>query len=213
MQVILRYVKAIAKGWSDWIMNAGSFFRPGFHQQLARRDAERREKSHDWLTPEEAVVAEALTKIIIPSEEDAPGIDEVCVLGPSAMTSLNKLIKDCPRRQYLYSRGLLSFDNWALKDHGCEFSTLSLDQQMNLFRSAQEMSDRYRGSGSLIAKVWRRWGLLGEIINGTFYAAMLYPMIRDDSLQIFYTSRVSWVWLEYDGPPMEKGYPNLAKRR
>jgi hypothetical protein len=39
----------------------------------------------------------------------------------------------------------------------------------------------------------------------------LYPVIRNDCIQIFYTSQVSWVWLGYDGPPMEKGYSNLIQ--
>ena len=42
-----------------------------------------------------------------------------------------------------------------------------------------------------------------------FVAGLLYPHVRSDCFQVFYTSRVSWIWLEYDGPPMEKGYLKL----
>ena len=32
-------------------------------------------------------------------------------------------------------------------------------------------------------------------------------------MEAFYTSEVSWLWLEYDGPPMPHGYSNLLEPR
>jgi Gluconate 2-dehydrogenase subunit 3 len=214
MEATLRFLRKIGSKCSNWLLNACLAFAPrNFNQELGRRNAERKGRSGQWLTPEEMAVAEALTKIVIPSEEESPGIDEVGVLGPSAITSLDKMISGCPIKQHFYSRGLLSFDVWAMKEHGSTFPGLPVDQQTSLFRRAQEMNDRWNISSSLIAKVRRRFDALAQIMRGSFDAVMLYRIIRDDSVQIFYTSRVSWVWLDYDGPPMEKGYLNLTPRR
>jgi hypothetical protein len=209
------HLKAATIKLLDRLLSAGlGFTIKEFNRELERRDGERKEKSGQWLTPDEAAVAEALAKIIVPSDEESPGIDEVCVLGPSAITVLDRMVRNCSNRQYFYSRGLLSFDIWAWRLHGGKFVELSTEQQTNLFRTAQEISDRWKSPPSLIAKLWRRFGApFAEVSNGTFYAALLYPMIRGDSLRIFYTSRVSWVWLEYDGPPMEKGYAKLTEPR
>jgi hypothetical protein len=215
MQLSLKHFRAVGIKVLDRVLNAGlGFTVSAFNQELNRRNLQRNESSGHWFTQEESTVAEALGKIIIPSDEESPGFDEVCVLGPSAVTSLDKMVKGCTNRQYFYSRGLLSFDIWASQVYGRRFAELSVEQQTHLFRCAQQISDRWKAKPSLITKLWRRFGApFAEVRKGTFYAASLYPMIREDSLQIFYTSRVSWVWLEYDGPPMEKGYLNLIGPR
>src|SRR6202161_4542111 len=80
------------------------------NQEIERRNARRGHNAFRWFTPEEAAVAEALAHIIVPSDEETPGLDDVDVLGPSAMVVLDKLIKTSSHKQYVYSRGLLSFD-------------------------------------------------------------------------------------------------------
>ena len=215
MDTALRQCRRIGTKVVDRLLNAGlGFTVSDFYQELARRDARRLGSSGQWLTPEESAVAEALAKIIVPSDDESPGIDEVSVLGPDPITSLDKMIRNCSNRQYFYSRGLLSFDIWALREHGYKFVELSANQQTSLFRVAQEINDAWKTKPSLLKKLWRRFGApFAEVRRGTLYAAVLYPMIRDDSLQIFYTSQVSWIWLGYDGPPMEKGYSSLTRPR
>lgn len=214
IEAFLRYVKTKGSEGFARLFDVCHVLAPSeFDREIGRRNAERAGNSRQWLTAEEAAVAEALAKIIIPSEEESPGIDEVCVLGPGAITLLDKMIRKCPDRQRAYSRGLLSFDIWAFKEHGCKFPDLSADQQTNLFRAAQEMNDSLNAGISRLDKVWRRLGALAQIRKGTLYAALLYPRIREDSLKIFYTSRVSWIWLAYDGPPMDKGYVSLSRAR
>jgi hypothetical protein len=215
MQLSPKHFKAVGIKVVDRVLNAGlGFTVSAFNQELNRRNLQRNESSGQWFTHEESAVAEALGKTIIPSDEESPGFDEVCVLGPSAVSSLDRMVKNCVNRQYFYSRGLLSFDIWASQVHGRRFAELSVEQQTNLFRAAQEISDRWKAKPSLITKLWRRFGApFAEVRKGTFYAALLYPMIRDDSIRIFYTSRVSWIWLGYDGPPMEKGYVSLTEPR
>lgn len=215
MEAILRFSKRIGTKVLDRVLNTSlGFLVRDFYQELDRRNAQRSANSGQWLMPEEAAIAEALGKVIIPSDEDSPGMDEVCVLGPSPITSLDKMIRNGSYRQEVYARGLLSFDVWSLRKHGRKFVELSTEQQANLFRAAQEINESQEANPSVITKLWRRFGApFTEVRSGTLYAAVLYPIIRADCLEIFYTSRVSWAWLEYDGPPMEKGYSDLIRPR
>ncbi len=159
------------------------------------------------------MVAEALLKTVIPSADDSPGIDEVSVLGPSALTTLDRMIAACPERQHLYSHGLLAFNKWAEGRHGCKFPELSEENRVSLFKGAQETSDSWTVEAHPVKKLLRRVRVLTRSRDATVLAVQLYPKLRDDCFRIFYTSRVSWVWLEYDGPPMDDGYPELARRR
>ena len=185
----------------------------GMNKVLARRDAARGRGTLRWFTPDEAAVAEALATVIVPSDEETPGIDEVDVLGPPAIVMLDKLVTTSPHRQYLYSRGLLSFDTWALNQHGCKFAEMPKEDQITLFRAAEQIYASLTWSGPAVLKAWRRLRASMRVGSGSFFAAQLYPQIRNDCLQVFYTSRVSWVWLEYDGPPMDEGYPSLVEPR
>lgn len=215
MQKALIHLRATPVRWLNRLFQAVStvLTPSGFRKELGRRNARRLGTARPWLMPEEALVADALAKIVVPSEEESPGIDDVCLLGQSTIDVLNEIIRSCPNRQDLYSRGLLSFDIWAFKEHGCNFTELTIDKRTDLFRAAQGLNDRLWDARSKVGKIWRRLEALAEMRRGTYYAALLYPMIRDDSLQIFYTSRVSWIWLGYDGPPMEKGYASLTEPR
>jgi len=185
----------------------------GIDKELARRDTERGHGTFRWFTSDEATVAEALANIIVPSDEETPGIDEVDVLGPPAIVTLDNLVMASAERQYLYSRGLLSFDTWALNQRGCKFAEMPKEDQTRLFRVAQQIYEGWTASGSATRKAWRRIRAITQAKDGSLLAAQLYPQIRNDCLQVFYTSRVSWVWLDYDGPPMDKGYPSVFEPR
>jgi hypothetical protein len=185
----------------------------GTQKELARRDATRAHNSFRWFTPDEAVVAEALARIIVPSDEETPGMDEVGVLDAPAIVALDHLVATSSYRQNVYSRGLLSFDTWALKEGGCKFAEMSSECQIALVRAAQQMYEEWTGSVPAIRKAWRRLRAITRARDGSFFAAQLYPQIRNDCLRVFYTSRVAWTWLEYDGPPMDKGYPSVVAPR
>jgi hypothetical protein len=87
------------------------------------------------------------------------------------------------------------------------------ENQVALFKAAQRIYEGWTANGPAALKAWRRLKAISQARKGSLFAAQLYPQIKDDCLQVFYTSRVSWVWLEYDGPPMDKGYPNLMEPR
>jgi hypothetical protein len=182
-------------------------------KELARRDDERGRGSFRWITADEATVAEALANLIVPSDDDTPGIDEVCVLGPSVLESLDKLILSSVERQNLYSRGLLSFDAWALRKRQCKFAVMAAEDQIELLKTSQQIHEEWTSAAPAVKKAWRRFKIIARERGVPFLAGQLYPQIISDCLQVFYTSRVSWIWLEYDGPPMDEGYPKLAVRR
>lgn len=183
------------------------------NRELAVRDACRGARSMRWFTEGEAAVAQALGKIIVPSDEETPGLDDIDVLGPAAIVLLDKLLSTDRTRQKVYSRGLLSFDLWAKRERGCHFAELPKTDQILLFSAAQRGYEHWSASARPVIKAWRRLSSIASISSGKYFAAQLYPYIRNDCLQIFYCSRVSWVWLEYDGPPMDEGYPRLAARQ
>jgi hypothetical protein len=185
----------------------------GLDKELGRRDAERGRGSLRWITPDEATVAEALANLIVPSDNDTPGIDEVCVLGPSTLESLDKLILNSPERQTLYSRGLLSFDALALRKRQCRFARMTSEDQTELLKASQRIHEQWTSPAPAARKAWRRFKIIVRGKGLPFLAGQLYPQILSDCMQVFYTSRVSWIWLEYDGPPMDEGYPKLAARR
>jgi hypothetical protein len=87
------------------------------------------------------------------------------------------------------------------------------EDQIMLFSAAQRVYEDWTAGAPPIMKAWHRIRAIAQARRGSLFAGQLYPQIRNDCLQVFYTSRVSWVWLEYDGPPMDKGYPSLVKPR
>lgn len=189
-----------------------SFASRDMERELAQRNLNRGVGAFGWLTPQEAVIAAALGKIIVPSDDETPGLDDIDVLGPSAIETLDKLILKDLYRQELYARGLLAFDRWAVWKHGRPFVELTETNQADLLRQAQRYSEKL-AAASRPARAWQKIHGVVRASRGALFAAQLYPEIRNDCMRIFYTSRVSWVWLEYDGPPMDEGYPKLQPRR
>jgi Gluconate 2-dehydrogenase subunit 3 len=180
--------------------------------ELARCANERGRNGMRWFTQEEAATADALGGLIVPTGDGTPGFAEIGVLGAPGIESLDRIVNSCTRRQGLYSRGLYAFDQRALILHGRKFAQLEEDDQVKLFKSAQSIHGEWADLAPAGRKAWRRLRAAAHASDGSFFAAMLYPQIRDDCLTVFYTSRVSWTWLKYDGPPMELGYPNLEPR-
>jgi hypothetical protein len=208
------YWRTIAIDYFNLLQNMClSAAAPGINSEVHRRDAERGRDTFRWFTPDEASVAEALARIIVPSDEETPGIDEVCVLGPPGIVTLDNLVAISAERQRLYSHGLLSFDIWAIREHGRKFVEMATEDQVALFTAAQQVHEGLTKQAFPVTKAWRRLRATAGAKTGSFYAARLYPQIRNDCLQVFYTSRVSWTWLGYDGPPMEKGYSSLVTPR
>lgn len=185
----------------------------GIPSELAKRQARRGHGQFRWFVPEEAHVAEALASIVVPSDDETPGNDEIGVLGAPAVDTLDQMIANCTQRQRLYSRGLLAFDIWATREFGATFPAISRSSQLAIFEESARMNRYCTGGGSMPQKLWHRLECFAKQHAEAVLAADLYPHVRRDCLQVFYTSRVSWVWLEFDGPPMDKGYPSVTQSR
>jgi hypothetical protein len=181
-------------------------------RESARRRAARGHGSFRWMTEDDAIVADALAKLMIPADEDSPGIEDVCILGPSAIEVLDRLVAGSPERQRLYERGLAAFDLWAERECGRRFASVPPEGQMQLLKASQRIHEEWTSHAPLAAKAWRRFKIVISGAGVPHGAGLLFPQFRSDCFQVFYTSRVSWVWLDYDGPPMDEGYPKLAPR-
>lgn len=186
---------------------------PGFSNELHSRNTRRAANASQWFVPEEAAVAWALAKIIVPSGDGYPGIADILRPDQSGVALLDRIVADDSYKQTFYACGLLAFDHWALSESGRVFADLSVEHQADLFRAAQKGHDSAAAGTSRTAKLRRAFEALISARKGTFHAERLYPMIRNDCLQIFYTSSVNWAWLQYDGPPMDEGYCSLTQPR
>lgn len=207
---IQRIAPQMLRRWKDRVLAGAS---RAISNEIERRNAERGQGSWRWFTNQEAAVAEALANIIVPSDQETPGMDDVDVLGPAGVVVLDKLIAACSERQLAYSRGLLAFDLWAVNEYGKRFTELPQKERTLLFSDAVRIYQNWRAVSGPIGKGWSIFKIMLPGRGVPFVAGLLYPHVRSDCFQVFYTSRVSWIWLEYDGPPMEKGYLKLDVSR
>jgi gluconate 2-dehydrogenase subunit 3-like protein len=179
--------------------------------ELARREGHRGHGNLRWFTADETTVAEALASVVVPSDEESPGLEDVGVFGPPAIVALDTMVAASAYRRQAYSRGLLAFDTLALRRRNCRFANLPKADQIALFEAAQYVYEGWM-TPSAMKRAGRKMRSVLRAKGSWYFAASLFPQIRDDCIQIFYTSRECWTWLEYDGPPMDQGYPNLTRR-
>ncbi len=182
-------------------------------EELARRDRERPRGGPQWLTADESALVKVLADLIVPSDEESPGAEQMDVLGRSAVGTLDRLVAGSQRRQALYARGLLALDRLAKDECKATFVALSQENQVHLLQFVDRLQQEWSKPMSLTATIKTKIVILYHKWRGLFPAAELFPTLVQDVLQAFYTNRVSWVWLDYDGPPMPEGYPNPLDRR
>lgn len=175
-------------------------------RKLAQRERERPREVGRWFTAGEAVVVGALASLIVPSDATGPGASEADVTA-----ALDGLLARSEPRRSLYGYGLLACDEWSFREHGRSFVELTADQQRALLSWIDRVDARFNGTSSVAAKVVRR----AVIVYSKWRCPLfeLFPDLVRDVLGAFYTHRVSWEWLGYDGPPMPDGYPDLRERQ
>jgi hypothetical protein len=174
-------------------------------RRLARREGERSREAGRWFTPGEALVVVALASLIVPSDDGEPGANEADVT-----SALDRLLAHSAPRQSLYAHGLLACDEWALRQHGRLFVDLTAEEQLGLLRWVDRVRARWAGAASMTGKAVRRVVMVYTKWRNPLVE--LFPGLVRDVQGAFYTSRVSWQWLGYDGPPMPQGYPDLRER-
>ena len=156
------------------------------------------------LTSHQRQLLEVLALIVIPKDESGPGADEANVVA-----TIEERLIHTPSRRAVYLRGLEGFDAAAKKRHGVSFLALTAPQQGELFRDAAE--PKLRGIARLGGRAAWKMTRLSRVVRHP--QAQLVPMLIQDVLEAFYTHPVSWEWLQYDGPPMPLGYPDVIQHR
>ena len=182
-------------------------------KELARRHRERPREGPQWFTVDESALVQVLADLIVPSDKTGPGAAQLGRLGRSAVTTLDRLAAGSPRRQALYACGLLALDRLAKDRYKCRFVELARENQVHLLQFVDRLRQKWSKPISLVAKIKTKIVILYHHWSGLFPAVELFPRLVQDVLQAFYTDRVSWVWLDYDGPPMPDGYPDPVDRR
>jgi hypothetical protein len=187
-------------------------FLAGFSRQTAAelraRDTSRPRTAGHWLTPEERRTVEVLASLIVPSETGSPGAKEA-----DAAQKIDRFISESPKKQEIYGRGLVALDRWSSDKYGCGFEELAPEQQIDFLKHVDLLHRQWLGADVPKNKIKSMLLLRCYKITGYFSAVALFPWLRQDALKAFYTCRVSWNWLGYDGPPMPHGYPDLFESR
>lgn len=187
---------------------------PQTAKELARRHRERLRDGRRWFTADETALVEVLAHLIVPSDETGPGAEQLRLLGRPVAETLDRLVAGSQRRQVLYARGLLALDRLANDKYQAHFVELSPQNQVHLLEVVDQLRLKWSQPSSLSAKIKTKIvKLLYDQWSGVSPAAELFPTLVQDVLQAFYTDPVSWAWLDYDGPPMREGYPNLLASR
>jgi choline dehydrogenase-like flavoprotein len=182
-------------------------------KKLQGRDRTRSDAGTHWFVSEEAALVEILASVIVPSEQDSPGAREIDVLGLSVVEKLDSWIAAAPDKQFIYSRGLVAFDELANRIYGCDVVGLTFEEQLGLIKFVDDLRQNRSKSASIFGKLKKRFLILSQMWDGSSPAVDLFPIFVQDILAAFYTSEVSWIWLGYDGPPMPYGYEDLHKPR
>jgi hypothetical protein len=175
---------------------------------LAEHNRHRQQVDGHWFTADEYSLVAVLASLIVPSNEDGPGAKEAEVV-----EWIDRVVAKSQDSQIIYARGLLALDEWAQHDYRCSFTQMSHEQQVDLLTEVDRLREKLSRTQSRIAKIKNRLLVRYYQVNGLFWAVKLFPRLVSHVLRAFYSSRVCWDWLGYDGPPMPYGYPDLIERR
>jgi choline dehydrogenase-like flavoprotein len=186
---------------------------PARRRQLASRARARVATGLRAFAPVEQAVLESIASLIVPSDHDTPGVGELGVLGPAVGQTLAARVGASRERQEAYARGLLAFDELAVRRYGSAFAALTAVRQEGLLRDVAALYQRRLEPRSTAGKVQRKLERLLQSLTGTAPAIDLFPVLREDVIEAFYTSEPAWIWLGYDGPPMPRGYANVLEAR
>jgi choline dehydrogenase-like flavoprotein len=206
-------LRRMAKSTVDLVFEkTGRFLltcEPNRATELIRRARLRPVDGDRWFLPEEAELVERLASLLVPTDEDTPGVSEMDVLGSPAWRIIETAVADSPRDQELYAEGLLVIDELARRIYEAKFVELSIQKQLDLMMLLDIHGHVCSTGNPLIRKIKNKLFVLLRMRDGSYPASELFSKLVQDVLGAFYTSEVSWIWLGYDGPPMPFGYPDL----
>lgn len=170
---------------------------------LSRRELERPRDGVLWFVPAEYALVNVLSSLIIPSGIDGPGAIEANVVG-----HIDRMVTMSPSAKSVYPKGLVAFDVVAQRQYGKLFTELAMPQQIQLFTLVEQASSVMNSDpSSLLLRAYRKlsfWYYFEWL--GLRPAAELFDRLLLDTKVGFYSSKVAWDWLGYDGPPFPLGY-------
>jgi hypothetical protein len=171
---------------------------------LSRREHERPTDGVLWFVPAEYALVKVLSSIIIPSGIDGPGAAEANVAEHIDRT----VAKSGTSVKNVYANGLAAFDVAAERKYEKLFTELTPSQQIELCTLVGQANAVLNfDPSSLPLRAYRK-------LSFWYYfewldlraAAELFDRLLLDTKVGFYTSKVAWDWLGYDGPPFPLGY-------
>lgn len=178
---------------------------------LKRRAGQRPGGDGRWFAAEEAEVVNSLARLIIPSSDDVPGASDLEIMGKPVLEQIDGRVASRPPSQFFYARGLIAVDEMARQAYGRTFADISEHEKAKLLTTMESL---HRKSVDPSRSGFRR--KLSHALGmwaGASAAADLYEQVVSDTQQVFYSSDIAWLWLEYDGPPMPLGYESLETAR
>src|SRR5262249_11673892 len=144
----------------DWYVETAT---GGLHREVSRRDALRPAKNFRWFTEDEARTCGALGRIIIPSDDETPGFDEIGVLDLDPLSALDNILSGSRFRQEVYAKGLWAFDELARRQYGAAFAELKAEEQLKMLQASFDALDARKPQSSPAMKVRRKLITLGQM--------------------------------------------------
>ncbi|MDR7543855.1 MAG: gluconate 2-dehydrogenase subunit 3 family protein [Armatimonadota bacterium] len=150
-----------------------------------------------WFGAAQAAVLLAFAAVIVPTSAGGPGALEAAVL-----EQIDRRVSRSAVRQHVYERGLPALDRLARYRYGTGAAGLSSEQLEELLQYVQQVRQARRARGRSVAgRLMRGIDRFRRGLRGEEAAVRLVPWLVRDVLDAFYSSRVAWEWLGYDGPP------------
>ena len=151
-------------------------------------------------------VLEALTAVVIPSDELGPGAREAGV-----NLKIERMLGASPVLLNRYADGVRAFDTLARTRNGLGYAELSYDQQVELFTLAAESKERLWPKSdpqSLAGKVrgkLHHW-YYRRYVGVTDPMMIIVDQMARDVSESYYATQLAWDSLGYSGPPFPFGY-------
>ncbi|MBI5380151.1 MAG: gluconate 2-dehydrogenase subunit 3 family protein [Nitrospirae bacterium] len=142
-----------------------------------------------YLTPAEGQVLEAVTALLIPTDED-PGAKELHLA-----VGIDVNFLKYPDRLALYREGLRWLDETSQEIYAKEFLVLPVVQQEEILRIADRITERPDR---------------GEALDPTGVGRRFFQRVRLDTFALFYNHPSGWKMVGFSGPPQPRGHLDYA---
>lgn len=155
------------------------------------------------LSSSEHVLLEHLVGMVLPSDGNGPG-----ALDAGVAERIEAALGENDALQWLYRDGLQAIAEAAQWKYRGEFLSLSHPQQKQLLLYFDQVDGRLARDAHTLIERGRRKLYHWYYVRGRDMTPVLefWNRLRDDVFVHFYSSRIAWAWLGYEGPPFPNGY-------